>query len=161
MSDLLELQNFEGDLLLFETVDGGEIKIENDLFASDRSFNTAVYLSLFGGNADDNGKVKNNKTWWANTLAGTPENEKLVSRFQAIIAGLPMTTKNILEAETAASLDLQWLVDEGIAEKINVSGAAAGHNKFSLRVELQAHGKSIYENTFSLFWKVGVYGSSV
>ena len=31
-----DLQTFEGDLLLFETQDGGEVLIENDLFLSDR-----------------------------------------------------------------------------------------------------------------------------
>jgi phage gp46-like protein len=155
------LHDFEGDLLLFETLDGGEIKIENDLFASDRSFNTAVYLSLFGGNKDDNGKVKNNKTWWANTLPAITENEKLVSRFQAITAGYPMTTKTIREAEAAARLDLKWLVDEGIADKISASGSAAGRNKFNLYVYIEARGKSIYENTFSLFWRAGVYGGRI
>jgi phage gp46-like protein len=153
-----DLQNFEGDLLLSETPDGGDVAIENNLFVCDRSFNTAVYLSLFGGNKDDNGTVKNSKTWWGNTLSGTAENEKLVSRFQAVISGLPMTTKNIQEAERAASLDLAWIVDEGIADKITVSGRAATRNKFSLFADIQSGGKSIYKNTFSLFWKAGIYG---
>jgi phage gp46-like protein len=141
-----------------DTPDGGDIRIENDLFVSDRSFNTAVYLSIFGGNKEDNGKVKNNKTWWGNTLEGTPENEKLVSRFQAIIFGLPMTTKNMESAETAASLDLKWVIDEGIADKIKVLGRAVSRNRFTLDVEISMVGKSIYENTFSLFWKAGIYG---
>jgi phage gp46-like protein len=153
-----DLQVFEGDLLLEDTPDGGDIRIENNLFASDRSFNTAVYLSLFGGNKDDNGKVKNNKTWWGNTLEGTAENEKLVSRFQAVIFGLPMTTKNIQEAESAAKLDLKWIIDEGIAEKIIVSGRALSRAKFALYADIQAGGNSIYEHTFALFWKAGIYG---
>jgi phage gp46-like protein len=153
-----DLQNFEGDVLLMETEDGGDVLIENDFFVCDRSFNTAVYLSLFGGNKDDNGKVKNSKTWWGNTLPGVPEHEKLISRFQYIISGLPMTTKNIQEAEAAANLDLKWITDEGIAEKVIVSGRAASRNKFTMRVDIQAGGKSIYENTFSLFWRAGIYG---
>jgi phage gp46-like protein len=156
-----ELQNFEGDLLLEDTVDGGDIQIEDGLLVPDRTFRTAVYLSLFGGNKEDSGKVKNNKTWWGNTLPGTGANEKLVSRFQAVISGLPMTTKNIGEAEAAARLDLKWTIDEGVAEKIIVSGSAKAHNKFALRVEIKAGGKSVYENTFALFWKAGIYGSSV
>jgi phage gp46-like protein len=156
-----DLQIFEGDLLLEDTPDGGDIRIENDLFVSDRSFSTAVYLSLFGGNKDDNGKVKNNKTWWGNTLEGAAENEKLVSRFQAVIFGLPMTTKNIQEAETAASLDLKWLVDEGAADKIIAAGRAAGCNRFAFTIEIQADGESIYEHTFPLFWRSGIYGSTV
>jgi phage gp46-like protein len=153
-----DLQDFEGDLLLMETEDGGEVQIENDLFVCDRSFNTAVYLSLFGGNKDDNGKVKNNKTWWGNTLPGIAEHEKFVSRFQAVISGLPMTTKNIQEAEAEANLDLKWIADEGIAEKITVSGRAVSRTGFALHIDIQAGGKSIYENTFSLFWKAGIYG---
>jgi phage gp46-like protein len=155
------LQTFEGDLLLEDTPDGGDIRIENDLLASDRSFDTAVYLSLFGGNKDDNGKVKNNRTWWGNTLKGAAENEKLVSRFQAIIFGLPMTAKNIQEAEAAAVLDLKWLINEGAADKITATGKAAGRNGFALAVEIRAGGKSIYENTFSLFWRSGIYGSTI
>jgi phage gp46-like protein len=156
-----DLQNFEGDLLLEDTPDGGDIRIENDLFVSARSFDTAVYLSLFGGNRDDNGRVKNNRTWWGNTLDGTEENEKLVSRFQAIIFGLPMTAKNIQEAETAAGLDLKWLVDEGAADKIIAAGKATGRNGFAITIEILSGGKSIYENTFSLFWRSGIYGNTI
>jgi phage gp46-like protein len=156
-----DLQNFEGDLLLEDTPDGGDIQIKEGLFVPDRAFGTAVYLSLFGGNTGDGGKVRNSKTWWGNTLAGTAANERLVSRFQALIAGSPMTTKNIQEAENAALLDLNWIIEEGVADKINVSGGATAHNKFALRVEIKANRKSIYENTFSVFWKAGIYGSSV
>jgi phage gp46-like protein len=153
------LQIFEGDLLLEETPDGGDIRIENRLFVSDRSLGTAVYLSLLGGNKDDNGKVKSNKTWWGNTLPGVAENEKIISRFQALIYGLPMSTKNIQKAENAALLDLNWIIDEGIADKIISSGRATARNKFSLHVDIRARGKSIYKNAFSLFWRMGIYGS--
>jgi hypothetical protein len=85
-----KLQDFEGDLLLEDTPDGGDIRIEDGLFISDRSFRTVVYLSLFGGNKEDNGRVRNRKTWWGNTLRGISENQKLTSRFQALIHGLPM-----------------------------------------------------------------------
>jgi phage gp46-like protein len=115
-------------------------------------------LSLFGGNKNDSGKVKNNKTWWGNTLRGTGENEKLVSRFQNIINGLPMTTKNIPKAEDAARLDLKWIIDEGIADKIEVSGRALSHIRFALAVHITAGGKDIYAHTFALFWEAGVYG---
>jgi phage gp46-like protein len=153
-----DLQNFEGDLLLFDTPDGGDVNIVNGVFVNDRAFNTAVYLSLFGGNKDDTGKVKNRKTWWGNTLDGVAENEKMISRFQAIIDGLPMSSKNIQEAETAASLDLKWISDEGMADKIEVSGTPASRNKFHLYVNIKTSGKSIYENTFALFWEAGIYG---
>jgi len=154
------MTNFEGDLLLEDTPDFGEIKIENGLFVNDQTFNTAVYLSLYGGNAKDNGKVKNKETWWGNTLPATAENEKMISRFQAVISGLPMTTKNILQAETAAELDLKWIIGEGIADKITAVGRAAGKNKFELAVEIKSKGDTIYENKYSTFWRAGAYGGN-
>jgi phage gp46-like protein len=155
------LQDFEGDLFLHDSTDFGEIDLEDGLFVSDRTFRTAVYISLFGGNKDDDGKVKNKRTWWGNTLAGIGENEKMVSRLQAVIDGLPMSSKNIQQAETAASLDLKWITDEGIADKIIVSGNAQSRNWFLLKVEIKAAGESIYENAFPLFWRAGVYGNRV
>jgi phage gp46-like protein len=154
----LNSEVFEGDLLLVETPDGGNILIEEGVFVSDKAFSTAVYLSLFGGNKEDAGKVKNNQAWWGNLLPDTAEAEKLISRFQAVILGLPMSTKNILEAEKAAALDLEWLIDAGIAGAVEVDGNAAGKNNFSLRVKVNANGTTIYDNTFSLFWKAGIYG---
>jgi phage gp46-like protein len=158
MSDLL---NFGGDLLLEDTPDGGDIVINNCLFVNDPSFNTAVYLSLFGGNEDDNGKVENKNTWWGNTLPGISKNEKLVSRFQNIIFTLPMTSKNIQSAENAARLDLQWAIDEGIGDKIIISGQAVTRNKFNLTVNILTQENNIYKNTFTLFWQAGVYKNGI
>jgi len=158
---MIDLQNFEGDLLLADTPDGGNISIENDLFVCDRAFRTAVYLSLFGGNKEDSGKVKNKKTWWGNSIPGVNENEKLVSRFQAGIAGMPMTTKNIQEAENCARLDLRWIIDEGIGNEIEISGSAATRNKFALAVNIRANGESVFKETFTTLWEVGVYDDGI
>jgi phage gp46-like protein len=148
------LNTFEGDALLFETVDGGELAIENGLFVSDTRFSSAVYLSLLGGNQDDPGKVENNKTWWGNRLDSVTKNEKLVSRFQAIITGLPMTVKNIREAEAAAELDLQWFKDEKIADEINATIKSTGKHEFNLTIEILEDITTIFENTYSLQWGV-------
>ena len=101
MSDI-----FEGDVFLFDTVDGGEISVVNGLVIADKKFSTAAYLSLFGGNVADGGRVDNNKTWWGNRFAETSEKEKIVSRFQALIKSLPLTTKNIFLAEQAFSAQI-------------------------------------------------------
>ena len=149
----MSLQTFEGDLLLYDTPDGGDILITEGLIASDQTFSTAVYLSLFGGNKEDNGRVKNRKTWWGNTLRGISESQRLVSRFQSIIFGLPMTTRNILDVEEAAKLDLGWMLSEKIADEILINGRAVSQNRFSLKVQINAKGKTIYDNAFALFWR--------
>ncbi|MCL2093826.1 MAG: hypothetical protein FWH12_06490 [Treponema sp.] len=151
----MNLQTFEGDLLLFDTVDGGDVAIADGFFISDRALDTAVYLSLFGGNKEDNGKVKNRKTWWGNTLRGVSENQKLVSRFQAIIFGLPMTTKNILDAEEAARLDLEWLISEKLADEIVADGRAVSNKRFDLKIQITSGEKIIFKNTYAVPWKAG------
>jgi phage gp46-like protein len=153
-----ESQVFEGDLLLMDTPDGGDIVIEDGLLKGDRAFSTVVYISLFGGNKDDSGKVKTRKTWWGNTLRSTPENEKITSRLQAVITAMPLTVKNIKEAETAAEMDLAWLIKEGIAEEIEASGATEGKNRFRLTVKASSGGTTIYENSYGVLWDGGLNG---
>jgi phage gp46-like protein len=148
-------QNFEGDLLLVETLDGGDVQIENGLFVSDKQFSTDVYLSLLGGNTNDNGKGNNNNQFWGNLLRDTKESEKLRSRFQYVTTGLPMSVKNINEAEKAAAMDLQWLIDEEIADVINIYGYSTGKNMFNLKVKILKDKNKIFENEYFLLWGAG------
>lgn len=152
------MSDFAGDVLLIETPDGGDIVLESGLVKPCKDFSTAVYLSLFGGNEDDAGTVKNRCTWWANTLKETPESEKMISRFQAVIAGLPLSVKNIRKAETAAVLDLEWLKNEGVADEIIADGKTKGKNTFILKVEVKSKGQQLYQKEFALLWGHGIDG---
>jgi phage gp46-like protein len=145
-------QYFEGDLKLFETPDGGEVAIENGFFVADHGFSTAVYISLFGGNIVDSGKVKNNKTWWGNTLSGIQGNEKVVSRFQNTIMTIPLTVKNIKYAEEAAKQDLDWMVKSGIIDEIVATGNTEGRNRLKLFIKLNKAGKSFFESSYGTMW---------
>jgi len=149
------LQLFEGDILLYESIDGGEVSLESGLFIPDKQFSTAAYLSLFGGNKSDSGKVNNRNEYWCNFLDNIAESEKYRSRFQHIITGFPMTVKNIKDAETAAYMDLQWFINEGIADYIFVYGQATGKNRFNLRVQILKDKLTIFENEYSLLWGTG------
>jgi phage gp46-like protein len=148
----MSLQNFEGDILLAETPDGGDFVMQDGLLVSDTNYSTPIYLSLFGGNKDDSGVIKTNKTWWGNTLRNTKNNEKLISRFQYIIHSMPLTVKNIKNAEAAAVLDLAWMVEEGLADKVEASGSTAGKNRFHLEIDLIKSGTSIFIYNFDTKW---------
>jgi phage gp46-like protein len=145
---------FEGDILLVDSQDGGDLVIENGLIKYDNQFSTAVYLSLFGGNMDDPGKTKSKREWWGNKFANT-ESEKLRSRFQFIINGYPMTVKYIREAEAAALLDLEWLKTENIADKISLSIKSTGKNTFNLDIEILVNIETLYKKTYFLQWEGG------
>ena len=146
--------DFEGDVLLIDTPDGGDIVLENCLIEADRKFSTSVYLSLFGGNIDDPGKTKSDREWWGNLFADS-ESEKIRSRFQYIINGFPMTVKYIREAEEAAYLDLKWLIKENIADKINIEGRSKDKEHFELYVEILADQSLLYKNSFVVHWRGG------
>jgi phage gp46-like protein len=151
-------REFMGDLLLIETPDGGDCVLQDGLLAPDPAFGTAFYLSLYGGNKADSGKVKNKNTWWGNTLAGITEKEKVISRFQNFITGAPMNVKNIKDAEEAARQDLKWAIDDGIADKINITGRAEGKNRFRLYIQALKAGKTVYESNYGILWGTGING---
>lgn len=149
---------FEGDMLLIDTLEGGDAVLENGVIKNDPTFSTAVYLSLFGGNKDDAGKVKTGSTWWGNTLRELEPHEALTSRFQNVICALPMTVKNIRVAEEAARLDLAWIVEDDIADEITTSVTSEGAKRFRLVVGMKKAGMELYSGAYGLLWEGGING---
>lgn len=153
----IEKTTFAGDVLLDGKSGMGDIKIENGLVKDDRRFDTAIYLSLFGGNKnDDAGREK--ETWWGNLIPGTKENEKIVSSFHAAVSGLPMTAGNIKRAAKAAEKDLEWLTSEKIADTVEVSLTDKGHNRAALSVTVAKDKENITETEYSFQWQGGADG---
>lgn len=144
--------NFQGDVLIHSTNDGGEIDIEDGLIQDCNTFSTAVYISLFGGNKDDVAG-RNKETWWGNLIPGTDGSEKIVSQFQAITCGLPLTGANLKKAQTAAESDLKWFVDEGIADSVSVSLAAENIKRVRVSVEFTKDGSKIFESAYYFEWE--------
>ncbi len=108
--------------LLQHTDDGGEIvfangKVELDL---DGLFN-AAYLSMFGGNDDDDGTdATEKKQWWGNR--SEPDGSKVYrSKTQARLQTLPPTPANLKLIQEAAESDLEWLVTKQVARSVGVS----------------------------------------
>ncbi len=149
---------FEGDVLLEADSDGFDIVLKNGLVQECVDFNTAIMISLFGGNKEDSGKVKNNKAWWGNLVGEILENEKVVSRFQNVINGLPFSLKNIAEAESAALLDLEWLKKEKLADSVFAEGRVLGRNNFVLKIVVKKDVDVLYEDEFPVLWKGEING---
>lgn len=148
-------EEFAGDILLLDTENGGQISVINGLIMPDKRFTTSVFLSLFGGNNNDSGRVDNNKTWWGNRFNNTPEVEKLVSRFQSITKTLPLTVKNINLAQQAAKDDLSWMIQEGIADDITVDIKAVNKSRIELNVVVIKDGTLIDKGNWTLQWEGG------
>lgn len=89
------------DVLLFQSPDDGEITVANGQVKLTDGTETAVYLSLFGGNHDGS-------DWWGNTLENQPE-RKLQSETQRLLETLSLTTANMQRIADAVALDLSWM----------------------------------------------------
>ena len=106
----------------------------------------------FGSDKDDTGEVVNNNTWWGNKLQNISENEKLVSRFQAFINSVPLISKNIRLAEEKALQDLQWMIDDGIADSIEAVITVVNRKEINLKIDITKFGEVIEAGNYSLQW---------
>lgn len=135
----------EGDVKLFQTDDDGNITVENGLVEMSGGLETAAYLSLFGGNEDDDGRDNNPANWWANLDEVDPTRE-YHSETQNLLQALPATTGNLRRIEDAAGRDLAWFVDSGVASSVGVSASIPGINRIKLTIDIEAVSFEFVEN---------------
>lgn len=141
----------QGDVRLFQTVDDGEISVSGGLVAMDGGLETAAYLSLFGGNENDDGGSESVVTWWGN-LSETEAVRQYRSETQNLLRALPATSGNLRRIEEAAGRDLAWFLSEGVASSVDVAASIPALNRVRLDVTIRAEGEeSTFE--FSANWK--------
>lgn len=143
------------DVLFQPVQDGGDITLmsDGDLEQSP-GFETAVYLSLFGGNEEDDGRAGNPASYWANLLE-LEEKHRIVSRTQFLLRTLPVTTTNLQRLRQAATVDLAWLIEERIVSEVLVAVSLAHLNRVSFVIDIKAQGLEV-QFTFTANWKATV-----
>jgi phage gp46-like protein len=130
----------QGDVILYQTTDGGNITVTNGIVNMAGGLDTAAYLSLFGGNEGDDGRADNIDNWWANLSELDPVNQYR-SETQYIIESLPATSYNLLRVEQAAQRDLQWFLDQKIASSVSVVASLVNVNTLRLLINIEARGE--------------------
>lgn len=146
---------FMGDVLLTSTPDGFDVVLENGLIKDCRDFDSAVLLSLMGGNDEDlNRRPK--ETWWGNLIEGTQESEWISSEFGAMVKGFPLTSGNLRKAKDACKRDLDWIESEGGADDISVELAAESSQRVKLDVEVTQDGNRAGGGNYELQWQGAV-----
>lgn len=142
----------QGDVLLFQTTDNGEINVENGLVEMSGGLETAAYLSMFGGNEDDDGLSENGSNWWGNLDEIDPV-QQYRSETQHLLQSIPATTGNLRRIEDAANRDLAWFVEQKIASSVTVIATIPGLNKIKIVINIDALGE---ESSFEFVenWKV-------
>lgn len=114
---------------------------------------TSAYLSLFGGNEDDDGRGDNPANWWANIGEEDPARE-YHSETQNLLQALAATTGNLRRIEDAANRDLAWFITDKVASSVNVAASIPGINRIKLTIDIEARGE---ETSFEFVenWKAG------
>lgn len=124
------------DVLLRQSNDGGEISLENGLVLMSEGLETAAYLSLFGGNQDDAGDVASDRLqWWGNIDEVEPA-RTYRSETQHLLQSLPAVPRNLGRVEQAASRDLAWMLETGLATSIEVATSIPALNRIRLEVTI-------------------------
>jgi len=125
----------QGDVLLTNTPDGGEINAEDGVIEMSGGLETAVYLSLFGGNREDRQRANDPMQWWGNFSEDSPAS-RYRSETQRILAGLPATSSNLLRVEDAVTRDLQPMIADGVIRQVEVAASITGPKRVRIRVRI-------------------------
>lgn len=129
----------QGDVILFQTTDDGEITVANGIVSMSGGLETAAYLSMFGGNEDDDGRNLNPLNWWGNLDESQPV-MRYHSETQFLLTGLPATTGNLRRIEDAANRDLAWFLSEKVASSVSVVVTIPELNRVKITVAIEADG---------------------
>jgi len=143
------MSNQQGDVTLLQHSDGGEISVINGVVEMSGGLETSVYLALFGGNEDDQGRALNQFSWWGN--AGEVTEKHYRSKTQNLLQSLPAISVNLRRVEDAAQSDLAYLINLKIASSVDVFASIPAVNEFNVSVTIRAEGKEI-EFNFTENW---------
>lgn len=141
----------QGDVLLFQTDDDGDIIVTDGIVEMSGGLETAAYLSFFGGNEDDDGRDGNEFEWWGNLLE-VEDAPKYRSETQNLLQSIPATSSNLLRIDDATRRDLQWFIDVRAASEVTSETTMPGLNRVTIMAEINAFGEES-EFTFAENWK--------
>ena len=130
----------QGDVLLFQTLNDGDISVTGGIVQMSGGLETAAFISLFGGNDADDGRPNNEFTYWGNRDE-VDSNFKYVSETQNLLASIPATSSNLRRVEEAALRDLQWFIDVGAASSVDVEASIPSINRVKLVINIEAEGE--------------------
>lgn len=135
----------QGDVALHQTPDGGDFEVTNGITQMTPGLEVAAYISLFGGNAEDDGQVGNPMQYWGNFIENEPS-KQIRSRTQYLLRSLPTTSANLRRVEDAAVNDLAWMVTDRVASEVTAVATIPALNAVRIVVSIDAFGE---ESTFT------------
>lgn len=138
----------EGDFGL--TINQGDLD-------TDEGIETAIIISLFTDRrADDDDILPNNNNtdkrgWWGDQISPEVENDQIGSRLWLLERS---KTENsvLIKAKIYIEESLQWLIDDGIASKINVYVEKYLLDRLYFLIEVLRNTDIVYSKKFEYQW---------
>jgi phage gp46-like protein len=131
------------DVLIKQTNNEGDIECVGGVVTLTGGFESAVYLSLFGGSSE----------YWGNLLETDPARQ-YDGETERAMNGVPSTPANLRKIEQAAQRDLSWLITTKAANTVSVSASMPGVNKITFLISISAVGlESQFEFTENWKWQ--------
>lgn len=129
------------DVLLYQSNDNGEINAEGGVIQMSSGLETSAYLSLFGGQEQDDGREGNPLNWWGN-LSETPDRQYR-SETQYLLRSIAAIPANLRRIEDAARNDLGWMLSTGAASELTVGASMPALN--TVRIAINVDGDTTLE----------------
>lgn len=140
------------DVRIFQTDDGGEVEFVNGQIVTNDGLESAAYLSLFGGNEEDDGTDGSAPLqWWGNLLERNPARQYR-SQTQALLRSMPAIPVNLRRLEDAAQSDLAWMVDVKLAKSVTASARLAARDTAELEIMIVIDDRE-YRYVFTQAWR--------
>ena len=123
------------DLLLSQTGDGFDITESNGTIALTSGIQTAIIISLAGGNADDDGSDATfSKQFWAN-YDQPDETKRIRSETLALLNSIPATSGNVGLIADAANRDLAWMLAAGYISDLTSTASIVAPRRVRLVID--------------------------
>ena len=126
-----------GDVVLYQSINDGDIEIENGLVTMNGGLQSYVYLALFGGNSDDSNGSDLTNSWWGNISETDPE-YKYRSETQNLLDELPPIPANLPRIRQAVLTDLNKMVARGIATEVEAVVSMPALNTVKIAISIDA-----------------------
>lgn len=151
---------------MYETLSGGDYRIiydsilldkRDDRILLDNSLNTICYISLFGGNLEGNTKVDRKPRgalyldFWGNVDYLNDETQQFNSQFEKTLAHTPINSGNMIKFESAAEVDLEFLVQLQLVESVVAEATILNPGELKIDLNIKQPSQSEPE-TISFLW---------
>lgn len=138
------VDEFDGDIALFNNKTHGEMDINNGQARMDQGLETAVFISLYSGIAGE---------FWGDNLSVDPDFH-YGGEYEALASNLNATPENVLTLIEAIKNDLNWMKTQGIAINIIVTAEIISAKDVDFNIAIFRPGQVIAENVkFSNNWE--------